>query len=112
MRDMHWGDGRKCIGPVDRRLWVSGQVERGLIYRVRGYAVIVPSVCGNVARITDTLDRPDMHKPETPVQNSTMRRWFAGGSAPRVNKAPEPSTAWLVLAAAAGAFITRRTRGA
>jgi hypothetical protein len=51
LRDMHFGANRICH-MVTRDKWASTAVERGLVYCVDGQCIIVPTVCGNVSRIT------------------------------------------------------------
>lgn len=52
LRDMHYGKGRLCAGPVDRSAWAPTHVERGLVYCEAGHCLIVPTVCRNVSRVT------------------------------------------------------------
>jgi hypothetical protein len=51
MRDMHWGAGRVCRGPVDKTGWTASDEEIGLVYCEAGHCLIVPTVCRNVSRI-------------------------------------------------------------
>ena len=106
MRAMHWGDGQQCMGDVDRSGWPADRVERGLVYCVRGHCVIVPTVCGNVARVTQVGVMP---QPDPVVSGRGLR---IGQAAPvgTINRAPEPGTAALVLGAL-GALVLARRRG-
>jgi hypothetical protein len=52
MRDMHWGAGRICRGPVVKTRWTASDEEIGLVYCEAGHCLIVPTVCRNVSRIT------------------------------------------------------------
>lgn len=52
LRDMHFGSsGRRCA-QVDRSMWRDASTERGLVYCSASHCIIIPSVCGNVARVT------------------------------------------------------------
>jgi hypothetical protein len=48
---MHFGAGRVCA-TVDRSAWPADRVERGLVYCEGEHCLIVPTVCGNVSRVT------------------------------------------------------------
>lgn len=104
MRSMHWGAGQQCLGDVDRSGWPADRVERGLVYCVRGHCVIVPTVCGNVARVNDKSAPP---QPD-PIKAATKLGAAIGGPGVRApNAAPEPGTAALVLAALAAMALIR-----
>lgn len=51
LRGMHFGGGKVCA-TVDRSAWPADQVERGLVYCEGEHCLIVPTVCGNVSRVT------------------------------------------------------------
>lgn len=51
LRDMHFGKGDICR-TVSRAKWTEKHEERGLIYCERDHCIIVPTVCGNVSRVT------------------------------------------------------------
>lgn len=90
LRDMHFGDGRVCRGPVDRSGW-EGTRELGLVYCEQSNCLIVPTVCGNVSRVDRLSSAPK------PVDRQT-------------HQVPEPGAFSLVLAGLLGLFITRRKR--
>ncbi len=96
MRAMHWGAGQQCLGDVDRSGWPADRIERGLVYCVRGHCVIVPTVCGNVARVNKAgvMPQPDPTAP-------TLAGIVAGGGIRAPRSVPEPGTALLVLVALA-----------
>ncbi len=50
LRDMHWRGGL-CRGPVSRAGWAPKASESGLVYCSGDHCIIVPAVCGNVARV-------------------------------------------------------------
>jgi len=51
LRGMHFGTGRVCA-TVDRSAWPADRVERGMVYCEGEHCLIVPTVCGNVSRVT------------------------------------------------------------
>jgi hypothetical protein len=51
LREMHFGKNQVCQ-TVSREKWADSAKERGLIYCEDGYCIIVPTICGNVSRIT------------------------------------------------------------
>jgi hypothetical protein len=52
LREMHFGASGKVCSTVSRAAWPVAAVERGLVYCVDGHCLVVPSVCGNVARVS------------------------------------------------------------
>lgn len=89
LRDMHWRDGL-CRGAVSRAGWAPGRVEAALVYCSGPHCVAVPTVCGNVSRVS--------FEPHAGRQ-AQLQQW---GAAPGdVQSVPEPSTAALVLLALA-----------
>lgn len=108
MRAMHWGAGQQCLGDVDRSAWPADRIERGLVYCVRGHCVIVPTVCGNVARVSQVgvMPQPDPSAPK-------LAGMVAGGGIRAPRSVPEPGTAVLVLVALAAlvACMPRAPRG-
>lgn len=94
MRAMHWGDHQQCLGDVDRSAWPADRVERGLVYGERGHYIIVPTACGNVARINKVGVTPQHD--EAPAAKVGLRAIMAGSSARAV---PEPGSLWLAGAA-------------
>ncbi len=56
---MHFAGGRIC-DQVSRRRWPAEAEERGLVFCDTGYCVLLPTVCGNLARIT--------RRPEPPLE--------------------------------------------
>jgi hypothetical protein len=65
IRDMHFGSKGKVCATVDRSMWEASAVERGLVYCEGDSCVLVPTVCGNVSRITRL---PDPLPPPTYTQ--------------------------------------------
>ncbi len=100
MRAMHWGAGQQCMGDVDRSAWPADRVERGLVYCVRGHCVIVPTVCGNVARVNAAGVTP---------QPDPAPRALSAALTNQPRAVPEPSALLLALTAlTALAFLRAR----
>jgi hypothetical protein len=51
LRDMHFGANKVCT-TVSRDKWKPLAKERGLVYCEAEHCIIVPTVCGNVSRVT------------------------------------------------------------
>lgn len=51
-RDMHWGQNKMCKGEFNISQWKSTHQERAVVYTYSGYSIAIPSVCGNVFRLT------------------------------------------------------------
>ena len=68
LRDMHFGNGVLCNGTVDTSGWSNTHRERGLVYCVDDYCLIVPTVCRNVSRV----DKRPVNKafPHLPVEET------------------------------------------
>jgi hypothetical protein len=77
LRMMHFGHGKACAS-LNLADWPVDRVERGLVYRVGSWAVIVPSICRNVSMIgtppaptppvtTCTPEAPCFAPPDTAV---------------------------------------------
>ncbi|MBI3155865.1 MAG: MHFG family PEP-CTERM protein [Burkholderiales bacterium] len=58
LRDMHFGRGGVCR-QVSRQRWTEHALERGLVYCEDGHCLIVPTVCGNLSRVT-RVERPEV----------------------------------------------------
>jgi len=67
LRDMHYSRGRVCAGPVVRDRWTDKQAETALVYCAQGQCIVVPTICGNVARIT--------WSPAAPPKEPEFRAW-------------------------------------
>lgn len=76
LRDMHFGSNRVCQ-TVTREKWKPLAKERGLIYCESEHCIIVPTVCGNVSRVTKVKTFP---KSDTPSAG--------GGSIPNIPFSP------------------------
>jgi hypothetical protein len=101
LRDMNFGDGRVCVGAVDRAMWPDGHIELATLYRSNGHVVLHFRRCNNVARATDPLVQAAMAPPPV-ARPSTVRRWLsgekpaAGTATAQATAVPEPGTAWIV----------------
>ena len=111
-RDMHWGAGKLCKGPVSRAGWKPSHRETIEIYKVPGmvHPVALARTCGNVFRLTDikalTASGPNLA--------ATPPRKLFGVEIPGTRQAtpvPEPSSLLLVgTAILALLAINRRIR--
>lgn len=96
LRDMHYGKNRMCSGPVLRTEWKADHAESALLYCALGECIAIPTVCGNVSRVTWV---------PTPVADKEEPAIRAPGKAPRLAPAPapfqvpEPSSRLLALVA-------------
>ena len=109
MRAMFWGEGHQCLGDVDRSAWAPDRVERGLVFCERGHCIIIPTVCGNVARVNMAGVRPlpDIE----PAGRGLQGRLVAPSGAQAVRTVPEPgSLALVIVALIAAAVVRRRSR--
>jgi hypothetical protein len=51
IRDMHFGAASMC-GTVTRTKWAASRVEPGAVYCIDDHCILVPSICGNISRIS------------------------------------------------------------
>lgn len=111
LRGMHHGKpGRVCSGPVVRGEWRDDQAETALVYCSGAECIAVPTICGNVARIT--------WLPTAPSKEPEFRAWRGPPpetpATPRAGRptpprpVPEPSSLLLVAAALGVMVATRR----
>lgn len=113
LRNMNWGkDGRICIGPVDRSRWPADHFERGRLFQVGPWAVIVFSACGNVAQVTDVM-APLPTREHTIDRNGWRQAYIPGMSAPAgagsTFSVPEPGSLLLAgMALLALRFLSSR----
>ena len=49
--DMHFGSNKLCK-EIDRSAWKPKAVERGMVFCEGQYCILLPTVCGNLSRIT------------------------------------------------------------
>lgn len=103
LRQMYFGTNIRAE-EVSRDGWPFDQLERGLVYTEEGITIIIPLVCGNVARV----DRvPLATLPLAPLlPKGTIIG--PGLRAPKLGRVPEPSTLALLAPALLAAFILRR----
>lgn len=66
LRSMHFGVGKVCT-TVDRSKWAASAIERGMVYCEGDTCVIVPTICGNISRIT-RLPAPRQEAGESPIE--------------------------------------------
>lgn len=64
LREMHFGQGKVCHGPVVRTGWQQDHTEIGLVYCEGDVCIIVPTICNNVSLVTR---RPDAVAEEPPI---------------------------------------------
>lgn len=116
LRDMHFGENKLCRN-VSQKNWSYRAKERGLVYCEEKHCIIVPTVCGNVSRVTKIVpvDVPEKKKliskgvipddviPEVPTEPQEK------SLEPTVNTVPEPSSFLLALMAiCAGMFVRKK----
>lgn len=118
LRGMHFGQNQVC-DKVSRANW-GGKAERGLVYCEAEHCLIVPTVCGNVSRVTkmlyvpehaDKLERnfkTEEEEKQRKLLEEIMKQHRQGGQ--KGNTVPEPSTLWLALVAAMGFFFVKRRK--
>lgn len=85
LRDMHFGAGMVCRGPVLYSGWADGREEKAMVYCREGYCIIVPRICNNVSMVTYL--RKEKPEPAVKLENKTA-----------VNKVPECGTLALIIA--------------
>lgn len=51
LRDMHFGASKRCAS-VSRTGWAQSMSVRALVYCADGECIAVPSICGNISRVT------------------------------------------------------------
>lgn len=115
IRDMHWGANKMCAGVADRSKWSDKAMERGLVYCADGHCLLLPTVCGNLSRITK-LEQKTVIPPE--VLFPKRDEWVETPTLPeppkqsdqRVHRVPEPSSLLLVLAAICSLVFIKRYR--
>ncbi len=84
LRDMHWRGGL-CRGPVSRAGWKPAARESGMVYCSGDHCIIVPAVCGNVARVDRvqraaiTADDPGLGGSGPASAGGVQRAGFAPG---------------------------------
>ncbi len=66
LRSMHFGD--TLCKNVSRAKWSDAAIERGLVYTVGAYSVIVPTVCSNVSLVTRLAPPERAAPPSAPVE--------------------------------------------
>ncbi len=90
---MHFGSKGLVCASVNRSKWRDGAFERALVYCDGPYCVAIPSVCGNVSRVTRLSESEPLRgirqRQEAPAISTVPAK---------VHQVPLPSTAWLVLA--------------
>jgi len=84
LRDMHFGNNKRCNGKVIRNNWNSLDEKPALVYCSSQHCVAIPVVCGNISRIDY---RPLQKMPKNFVEQS------------KVNTVPLPSTLMLSMLA-------------
>jgi len=99
LRQMHFGKNSVCA-KVRVNKWTDSQTEIGLVYCVGEHCVIVPTVCGNISRITRTT------KPEETGDGEWRPSTEQMNKVPQ--SVPEPTTLLLVSTAIAGMLYLRK----
>lgn len=128
--DMHFGANKMCK-KVDRTKWHPMAIELGLVYCEQEHCILVPTICGNVARINrlrmpllfeapgaGLKDGPAIPDDDVPLYGPDHRTYYPqgqqdriGGPGTEVYSVPEPGSialALIALCAMAGLRIRRR----
>ena len=94
LREMHFGSNRLCR-TITRDKWKPEAKERGLVYCEAEHCVIVPTVCGNLSRITRRTS-------EAPKETGGAGESAGGAGIPVILQpieiAPVPSPSFVDLA--------------
>lgn len=101
IRDMHFGSRTRTCSKVNRDKWHPMAVEMGLVYCESSHCILVPTVCGNVARIT-RIEKPapvELAEREIPIPEEEQ-----------VHTVPEPGTLALVVLALMALIVRKETR--
>lgn len=108
LRDMNYGTGRICPGPVDRSTWPAGRHEAARAYRVGRWAVLVMDSCRNVALATNYSALP----PPRAYTAADVRAGYRGGLGAPSMTVPEPTSLGLALGALTVAGVITQGRAA
>jgi len=102
---MHFGKSSVCRS-VDTSKWPANHTETGMVYCQDGHCLVVPTVCGNVSRISrisktehDIVPFKD-HELWVPPQPDLL--------IPPMYTVPEPSTAILIATSLCAAAVVKR----
>lgn len=95
LRQMFFGSGIRAE-KVERLYWEPGREERGFVYTVGGYSILVPFICRNVSRVDHQPLTSEPYIPPNPITPQT------------VNSVPEPSSLFLAGIAGVACFIFHR----
>lgn len=87
LREMHFGKGRVCHGPVTRTKWAKGSIQRAMVYcdSESKVCVAVPTICNNVSLIDKT---PPTGTVDEGVKEMELAPPTAGPSAEATPEAP------------------------
>lgn len=71
LRDMHFGKNHICQRVI-RDKWTHPAKERGLVYCEEAHCIIVPTVCGNISRVTRIKNTGSISSSGGPVEGITV----------------------------------------
>lgn len=84
LRDMHFGKNKICK-TITREKWKPGTLERALIFCEQGHCIAIPTVCGNVSRISRINEAAPVDPPSSAGANSLSSQTFVQESQPTLS---------------------------
>lgn len=102
---MHFGSKGMVCANVNRSKWKDGAFERALVYCDGPHCVAIPSVCGNVSRVT----RLSEYEPLRGIRRQQDAPAIRPVPVPdETHRVPLPSTGWLSLAGVVALAASKR----
>lgn len=108
VRDMNYGTGRVCPGPVDRSTWPAGRHEAARAFIAGRWAVLLMDSCRNVAVATHY----GALVPAVAYAAADVRAGYRAGLGAPSMTVPEPTSLGLALGAVTVAGVISQGRAA